>query len=105
MKFLKWILAILGLVGLLAGGYMLAKVVWDLGKLMAAVRGYNTGVSDPAQRIYYTVGLTTLGGLLLGWGLGLPRRTGRAVRNAYRSDLESRGLIADRDGDGRPDRV
>lgn len=105
MKFLKWILSILGIVALIAGGFLLANVIWDLGKLWAAVRGYNTGVADPTHRVYYTVGLAALGGLLLGWGIGLPRRTGRSVRNAYRTDLQNQGLIVDRDGDGHPDRV
>ncbi|MEL4359391.1 MULTISPECIES: hypothetical protein [unclassified Luteococcus] len=104
MKFLKWLLMLLGLAALIAGGAILVNVIWDMGKLMAAVRGYNTGVGDPTNRIYYTVGLAALGGLLLGWGIGLPGRTSRAVRNQYRTEMESQGLISDRDGDGRPDR-
>lgn len=105
MKFLKWLFILLGVAALIAGGAMLVNVVWDMGKLMAAVRGYNTGVKDPTMRIYYTAGLAALGGLLLGWGFGLPTRTGRAVRNQYRTDLESKGLIVDRDGDGKADRA
>lgn len=103
MKFLKWILALLGVAALVAAGALLVNIVWDMGKLMAAVRSYNTGIKDPTMRIYYTAGLAALGGLLLGWGIGLPTRTGRGIRKAYRSDLEGKGLIVDRDGDGRPD--
>ena len=98
MKFLKWLFVLLGIAGLIAAGALLVNVVWDMGKLMAAVRGYNTGVSDPTRRIYYVAGLGTLGGLLLGWGLGLPSRTGRSVRNAYKRDLEARGIAVDPEG-------
>ncbi|MGO4956574.1 hypothetical protein ACTQ49_04750 [Luteococcus sp. Sow4_B9] len=95
MKFLKWLFMLLGIAALIAGGAMLANVVWDMGKLMAAVRGYNTGVKDPTTRIYYVTGLAALGGLLLGWGIGLPSRTGRAVRNQYKSELAARGVAVD----------
>ena len=44
MKFLKWLFILLGIAGLIAAGALLVNVVWDMGKLMAAVRGYNTGV-------------------------------------------------------------
>lgn len=99
MKFLKWLFVLLGIAGLIAGGALLVNVIWDMGKLMAAVRGYNTGVKDPTQRIYMTAGLAALGGLLLGWGLGLPGRTGRAVRNEYKRDLEARGIVVDQPKD------
>ena len=105
MKFMKWILSILGLVALIAGGALLVNVVWDLGKLWAAVRDYNTGVKYPTMRVYYTVGLAALGGLLLGWGIGLPTRTGRGVRKEFERDLKNQGLLVDRDGDGKSDRV
>ena len=106
MKFLKWILSILGLVGLVAAGIMLAKNIIDINQLVAvASANRSTGWTNPRRWIYWTVGLAALGGLLLGWGIGLPRRTGRSVRNAYRTDLQNQGLIVDRDGDGHPDRV
>lgn len=101
MKFLKWLFILLGIAGLIAGGALLVNVVWDMGKLIAAVRGYNTGVADPTRRIYYVTALVGLGGLLLGWGLGLPSRTGRSVRNDYKRDLEARGIHIDPEDRGR----
>lgn len=95
MKFLKWLFLLLGLAGLITGGVLLANVWIDLGRLWAAVRGYNTGVGDPTKKIMMTVGLGTLGGLLLGIGLGLPGRTSRSVRNQYKNDLEARGVVVD----------
>ncbi|WP_420175892.1 hypothetical protein [Luteococcus sp. OSA5] len=95
MKFLKWLFILLGLAALVAGGAVLANVIWDMGKLLATVRSYNPNTIDPTRRIYYVAGLAALGGLLLGWGIGLPSRTGRAVRNQYKSDLEARGVVVD----------
>lgn len=97
MKFLKWLFILLGIAALVAGGVMLTRTIWDMGKLLATVRSYNPNTIDPTRLIYYSVGLAGIGGLLLGWGIGLPLRTGRSVRNQYKHDLESRGVVIDED--------
>ncbi len=96
MKFLKWFFLLLGLAALIGAGVLLGRVWVDIGRLMSAVRAYNTGVKDPWQMIAVSAGISALGGLLLGWGIGLPSRSSRAVRAAYREELEARGIQIER---------
>ncbi|HIW30585.1 MAG TPA: hypothetical protein H9987_11350 [Candidatus Luteococcus avicola] len=91
MKFLKWLFVLLGVAALVAAAVLLVRVAWDMNSLLSAVRDYNKHV-DPRRNIYITSALAALGGLLLGWGIGLPARTGRRIRHQYREDLEARGV-------------
>ncbi|MFC6358363.1 hypothetical protein [Luteococcus peritonei] len=96
MKFLKWLLALLGIAALIAAGALLYMSWLDLRSLWAAIRTYNNaGLRNPMRNVFLMAGLASLGGLLLGWGLGLPSRTGRSVRNAYKRDLEAQGIAVD----------
>jgi len=98
MKFLKWLLALLGIASLIAAGAMLYMSWLDLRSLWAAIRSYNAaGLRNPTRNVFLTAGFAALGGLLLGWGLGLPGRTSRAVRNQYRQDLEARGVVVEQE--------
>lgn len=96
MKFLKWLFLLLGLAGLIAGGVLLAKNIIDINQLVAvASANRSTGFVNPRRQVVMGVAVTAVAGLLLGWGLGLPGRTSRSVRNQYKNDLEARGVVVD----------
>ena len=84
MKFLKILFILLGLAGLIAAGVFLGLNWVDIGKLLAAANNDKSGAlnPDPMGRIYLMSGLTAIGGLLLGLGLGLPSRTAGQIRNS-----------------------
>lgn len=93
MKFLKWILVLLGLAALIAAGVLYYMNWLDLREIRGALRTYNSpDLNIPTKGIGYSMLASGLGGLLLGWGIGLPTRTGRGIRNQYRDDLEARGV-------------
>lgn len=84
MKFLKILLLLVGLAGIVAGALFLGMNWVDLGKLLAAANTNKSGnlFPDPMPRIYLTSGLLAAGGFLLGLGLGLPKLTAGQIRNA-----------------------
>lgn len=96
MKFLKWLFVLLGIAALIAAGVLYYMNWLDLREVRGALRTYNSpDLNIPSQRILYCVLASGIGGLLLGWGLGLPTRTARGIRNNYKDDLESRGVAVD----------
>ncbi|MFP5417120.1 MAG: hypothetical protein ACLGHZ_09685 [Actinomycetes bacterium] len=84
MKILKAILAVLGVVGLVAAGIYLGFVWVDNERLLAAANANKSGnlFPSPMTNIYLAAALGSAGGLLLGLGIGLPMRTPGSVRRA-----------------------
>lgn len=82
MKFLKLLLALVGIVGLVAAGIYLGFVFVDNERLLAAANANKSGnlFNNPMNNIFIASGLGAAGGLLLGLGIGLPGRTSGAVR-------------------------
>lgn len=82
MKFLKGVLIVLGLVALAVGGYFFFRTWVDTGRLVAVANANQSsqGYASPWRQTALTVGLGTLGGLVLGFGLGLPRRLAGGIR-------------------------
>lgn len=102
MKFLKGLLAILGLVGLIGGGVYLGWTAIDVSNLVAVANANKSqGYPSPMNRIYITVGLAALGALLLGLGIGMPNRTAGGIRKealqsaAAKRETEIRTRAAD----------
>lgn len=83
MKFLKIVLAFVGIAGLVAGGILLGLNSVDLLRLTDVANANNSQqpFNNPFERVALTAGLAALGGLLLGLGLGLPSRTRGQIRN------------------------
>ena len=83
MKLMKIVLLLLGLAALVAGGVFLGLNWVDVGRLLTAANNDKSANlnPDPMPRIYLTTALGTVGGLLLGLGLGLPTRTAGTIRN------------------------
>lgn len=88
MRILKLVAIVLGIVGLIVAGVYLGRIFLDLQTIMGAA---NTGrsanvLSSPMATVGLVAGLSALGGLLLGIGLGLPMRTPGAVRRQALQD-------------------
>jgi len=82
MKIVKALLAVVGLIGLVAAG-MFVFLNWvDAGRLLAAANSNKSGnlFPDLMPRVYLSAGLAAAGGLLVGLGIGLPVRTAGQVR-------------------------
>lgn len=104
MKFLKWLLAVLGILGLAAAGFFFFRSWVDVGRLMAAVNVNHAGYTSPWNMIAYATGLAALGGLLLGMAIGIPTRTAGSIRKEAlaRSELHhSRAHLAEEVDGGR----
>ncbi len=97
MKVIAWILAIIGLIGLLAGiGLALYNQLVPLQNVYVLAstvnrNGDNVVLNDPRPMVLLQTGLALAGGLLLGLGLGMPKKTRGAVReeavNEYKRNL------------------
>lgn len=75
MKFLKWVLVVVGGVGLLIGGWYLFQSWVGIGKMMAvAVSNRSVDFPSPMSSVYLATGLCLAAGFLLGLGVGLPGR-------------------------------
>lgn len=94
MKFLKGLLVVLGVAALGFGVYVLVRLSWDMNKIMGAANAAKTidNLSNPMPRIWIASGVAAVAGLLLGLGLGLPRRTAGSVRKET-----LRGAASDRE--------
>lgn len=73
--FSRYLFLILGLVVLLVGLGFLAKNAIDIDRLHAvAVSDRSAGFYNPLQQVLLMAGLTTVGGILTGLGLGALRK-------------------------------
>lgn len=81
MKILKWLLAVLGVAGVIGAGVYTYLGWFELQKLVAVAESMRSAPQvNPQQEILLAIGLALLGGLLLGLGLGIPRRSSGQIR-------------------------
>lgn len=88
MKFLKALLVIAGLIGLIVGAVYLANTYVTLMTLTNVANANNSKQPfvNPFNNVALQLGLGALGGLLLGLGLGLPSRTAGQIRHKALAD-------------------
>lgn len=88
MKFLKVVLALLGVAGIIGAGAWLAVFAFDMQEIVGAAQRYDSArhITNPSITTLGIAGVALGGGLLLGLGLGLPNRTSRQIRNAALDD-------------------
>ncbi len=97
MKVIAWILAVAGLIGLVGGvGLALYNQLVPLQNVYVLAstvnrNGDNVVLNDPRPMVLLQTGLALAGGLLLGLGLGMPKRSRGAIRedavNEYKRNL------------------
>lgn len=81
LRFLKWVLVFAGVVALAFCIYFLVRTAFDMRQVMGyANSNKSTEVMSPMPLFYWAVGLAAAGGFLLGLGLGMPRRTAKAIK-------------------------
>jgi len=89
MKVLKGVLVVVGLLAVAGAAGLLVKNVWDLRVLyeVAMANKSQPSVANPTNLVLIGAGLAALGGIVLGLGIGLPRRTPNALRHQTIEDL------------------
>ncbi len=89
MKVLKSGLLVVGLLAIAAAGALLVKNAWDLRILyeVAMANKSQPSVVNPTNLVLIGAGVGVVGGLLLGLGIGMPRRTANAVRHEIIEEL------------------
>jgi hypothetical protein len=89
MKVLKSVLVVVGLLAVAGAAGLLVKNVWDLRILyeVAMANKSQPSVANPTNLVLIGAGLAVLGGLVLGVGAALPRRTAAAVRHETIEEL------------------
>lgn len=82
MKILKYLLLILGVVGLVVTGVLVGKFALDAQLLIGAAQRYDqqSKYIDPFQAMLVILAAGAAGAFLVGLGAGLPRRTAGAIR-------------------------
>ena len=82
MKVLAWILATIGLLGTAVASGILVKNTWDLRILyeVAMSNKSQASLTNPTMMVMIGAALAFGGGLLLGLGLGMPKRSRGAIR-------------------------
>lgn len=84
---LKSFFLLLGVVFVVGAGALLLKNIYDVNIMHETMRTYNNPKDNPSPLIAAMTGLAAAGGLLVGLGIGMPRRTRRSVDR----DFEQRG--------------
>ena len=89
MKVLKSVLVVVGLLAVAGAAGLLVKNVWDLRVLyeVAMANKSQPSVVNPTNLVLIGAGLAALGGVVLGLGIGLPRRTHNAMRHQTIEEL------------------
>lgn len=89
MKVLKNVLLVIGLLVVAGAGALLVKNAWDLRILyeIAMANKSQPSVANPTNLVLIGAGLAVVGGLLVGLGIGMPRRTAGAVRHETLEEL------------------
>lgn len=107
MKILKWVLAIIGVAGLIAAIVLLGKFALDARELIGAAQRYDSArsIQDPFVTTALIAGISAAGGLLLGVGLGMPSRTAGSIRNAALDDAAARREAEIRGRAAGPDQI
>ncbi len=97
MKVLKNILIVVGLLVVAGAGALLVKNIWDLRVLyeIAMANKSQASVVNPTNMVLVGAGLAAIGGLFLGLGIGIPRRTssrvGEDAVDTYKKNLLDTG--------------
>ena len=89
MKVLKNAFLVVGLLAIAGAVAMLVKNAWDLRVLyeVAMANKSQPSVVNPTNLVLIGAGVGVLGGVLLGLGIGMPRRTANAVRHETIEEL------------------
>ena len=89
MKVLKSVFLVVGLLAIAGAAAMLVKNAWDLRILyeVAMANKSQPSVVNPTNLVLIGAGVGVIGGVLLGLGIGMPRRTANAVRHQTIEDL------------------
>ncbi len=91
MKVLKNVFLVVGLLVVIGAGVMAGIVTGiHLPVLVRVARANNTGqapLTDPTSWVLIGMAAAVVGGLLVGLGIGLPRRTANAVRHETIEEL------------------
>lgn len=90
MKVLKSVLVVVGLLAVAGAAGLLVKNVWDLRILyeVAMANKSQPSVVNPTNLVLIGAGLAAAGGIVLGLGIALPRRTPAAIRHATIEELQ-----------------
>ncbi|MDO5496096.1 MAG: hypothetical protein Q4G64_10305, partial [bacterium] len=87
MKLLKLLLILVGLAAIGVGIYFLVRTTWDMRQVMGYVNANKSNeIASPMPLIYITSALAAVGGLVLGAGLAMPRRTAKAISEGVALD-------------------
>jgi hypothetical protein len=89
MKVLKNVFLVLGLLVVAGAGALLVKNAWDLRILyeIAMANKSQPSIGNPTNLVLIGAGLAVAGGLLVGLGIGMPKRTAGSVRTATLEEL------------------
>jgi len=89
MKVLKNAFLVIGLLAIAGAVAMLVKNAWDLRVLyeVAMANKSQPSIVNPTNLVLIGAGVGVLGGVLLGLGIGMPRRTANAVRHETIEEL------------------
>lgn len=90
MKVLKNVFLVIGLVVVAGAAALLVKNAWDLRILyeIAMANKSQPSVGNPTNLVLIGAGLAVVGGLLVGLGIGMPKRTAGSVRHQTLEDLQ-----------------
>lgn len=108
MKFLKILLAVLGVAAIIAAAVLLGRFALDSRELIGAAQRYDSAkaIQDPFVTTSLIAGVSAVAGLFLGLGLGLPSRTAGQIRNAALDDAANRRQAEVRSrADGGPGQI
>lgn len=102
MKVLKNVFLAIGLIVIAGAGAILIKNAWDLRILyeIAMANKSQASVTNPTNLVLIGAGLAAVGGVLLGLGLGLPRRTAGSVRHQTLEEFKASEMANESDTDG-----
>ena len=103
MKYLKSLLMIVAVLALIVAGVLIFRFALDTQLLMGAAQRYDSGARyvDPFQSMWLILAASCGGAFLLGLGLGLPRRSSRAIREDALEAASPRSVPPTTDS-GRP---
>ena len=87
---LKNVFLVLGLLVVAGAGALLVKNVWDLRILyeIAMANKSQPSVVNPTNLVLIGAGLAVIGGLLVGLGIGMPKRTAGSLRHQTIEELQ-----------------
>ncbi len=88
VKLLKSTFLVIGVILVLGAGALLLKNIYDVNIMHETMRTYNNPKDNPSPLIAVMAGVAAIGGVLLGMGIALPRRTRRSIEAEERAIAE-----------------